>query len=179
MWQPLPSASEAASGRGERDVEAVPGGDPADRQPQQHVAVGGGERLGGGDGDLELARAGLGLDLLDVQALRLQLAHEVGGEVLDLEQPGGAERRPGADALAEQRELDLERHLEREPAGAPRRPAIRRSSERWQVGSGVPSWWTWSTGAQASPSPSETAASRSGTIRRSPAGPSSPSRPGR
>jgi hypothetical protein len=102
--------------RRERHVEAVPGRDPADGQPQRDVAVGGDERLGGRDRDLELTRPGLGLQLLDVQPKPLEHRHQLGGEALDLEQPGGAEGGPRAQLVPQQRELDLERDPEIEAA---------------------------------------------------------------
>ena len=92
--------------------------DPADRLAKQHVAIGRGQRLVGGDGDLELARAGLGLELVDQQPLVFAGGDEREGEVLDLEQARGAEGRPGAQpTLAwQQRELDLKRHPKAQPA---------------------------------------------------------------
>ena len=108
----------------------VCGRDPADGQAEQDVAVGGAHRCGRRHGNLELSRPGLGLDLVDVQALLLESRHEVGGELLDLEQAGGAEGRPPAQWAREreQGELDLEGDLERETAGG--RRALHAAQER-------------------------------------------------
>jgi hypothetical protein len=122
----------------ERDAETVPGGDLADGDPHQDELVGGGDGPDGADGDLELARRVLRVELVDRDPLPFEGIGQVDGERLEREECPRAVARPvvGGPAVGrEQRELELERgpHLDtagRSCGGDPRQGAALADVER-------------------------------------------------
>ena len=106
-----------ADRRGEGDVVAVRRCDPADGQANEHVPI------GGRKGSTAAWRPRTGPDPLRPGSDRrgrpvLERGHQVGREVLDLEQPGGAEGGPTCNARSRGSSVNSTSNddLEREPA---------------------------------------------------------------
>jgi hypothetical protein len=116
-------ADGAGDHRGrERDPQAVPLRDGPDRLAHQHALVGGADRAGRRDRDLELAGRVLRVELVDGDPLVLQRDQHVAAVVAELDQPGHPVGRAAAGrkevvVVAPDRPLDLDRHPERDVAG--------------------------------------------------------------
>jgi hypothetical protein len=115
LVRPVPAAARERQRR-ERHRELVPPPHPAGEQAGQHDVVGGGERVGRADRELELAVAVLGVDLLDRETGPVGGREQVEDERFDVQQGAQPVGVPARAVAGREHHLELTAEARLEPA---------------------------------------------------------------